>query len=424
MRRLLLFISFLVFILCRTVVLGKEIQKLNLNDCISLGIKNSPMIKIYEQDLKKAESAVTKAASALWPSVSLTGGATTMYDYLDPFDQIMAQMDPRLPQPVPEDVTSYTARVNINQVLFSYPVFKSYQIAKLYYGQERFNWQKRREELMLNIVNAYLGALKARHLYQLSLENVNQTEKYLKMTKTKYEVGLVPKADLLRIEVNLATAKNNLSKAEIAAQTSLLALKNMLGIPLHTDVELCDVDLPVLEELPEPPRMLEDALKKRSDYLSGEIIVKLAEINLSLARGSYWPNLFAIASYGQNQVARLNWDNNKWTLSLNLTMNIWDGGKTGASLKEAKASLEQAKLNQEMARQKIEMELIQLYLSRIEILQRLTLNEKAVEQARENLRVAEKSYEAGLVTVIYMIIICGKPVVFCNVIKGERGKWQ
>ncbi|MGE5558253.1 MAG: TolC family protein [Bacillota bacterium] len=410
MRKKLVLLLLIMAVAVPAAAVQSSPAKLTLEESIVAGMKNSPMTKLNDLNLYKARCAVQKAASALWPSASLMGNATKMYDmYSDPFDYtfMMALLnkinyntsDPVWPDEMaPMDLTYYTAKVNVNQILFSPPVFKSYQIAKLYYGQERFKWEKSRQDLILNVVNAYLSALKAKHFYELAQENVNQAGRYLFMTKVRFDVGLVTKADVLRMEVALATAKNNLSKADIGFKISLLGLKNLLGLPLDQEIELVEVEPPAFYELASPQEMLAEALEKRGDYLSGKIIVELAKIGVSLAKGNYWPNLMASASYGQSGVNELDFDNNKWTLSLSLNWNLWDGGKTQAELGDARASLKQARINLDMTAKNIGMELTQIYLNNNEVQQRLALNQKAVEQAAESLRLAEKSYEAGLIT--------------------------
>jgi outer membrane protein len=372
-------------------VRGAEARKLTLADCIKLGLESSPTMQMSNINLEKAVLLIKKTEASLWPTVSLSTNATFRPNYQLPV----------VPAPPPADTTFYSHSLDVSQTLFSQPIFQAYVISRLYYGQEKFNWEKRREDMIINIVNMYLNTLKAQAAYQLALQNKDQSAKYLKMTQAKYDLGLIAKADLLRMEVNLEIANNNVSKSDIACKSSQLALKNMLGLDLSQPVELVDVTTPAFTDLPEPKAMTEDALKIRSDYLSGEITVRLAELNVSVNKGSYWPNLFLKASYGVSppgDVNKLTFDNDKLSLTLSFLGTIWDGGKTNAAVKDAKYTLQQAKISQDLSRKSIETELTQVYLSNLEIQQRLGMNERTLALAKESLRLAERSFEEGLKT--------------------------
>ncbi len=390
---------------------GAEARKLTLEDSIKLGLDRSPAMQISNINLEKAVLQIKKAQANLWPTVSLSANGIyrpnyqqqsplyvppDLIGYLSPTTQQVLQ-DLTSLIPPPADTIFYTHSLDVNQAVFSEPIFKAYAIARLYYGQEKYNWEKRREDLILNIVNMYLNAARARAAYQLASESRDQSDKYLKMTQTKYNLGLIPKTDLLRMEVNCETAKNGFSKAEIAYQTSLLALKSLLGLDLEEPIELADINPPAFSDLPRPQAMTEDALKKRSDYLSGEISVRLAELNVSVSKGNYWPNLFLRASYGNNtDINRLTFNNDKFSLALSFSWTLWDSGKTGAAVKDAEFTLKQAQISQDLSRKNIETELTQVFLSNQEIQQRLAMNERALNLARESLRLAERSYEEGL----------------------------
>jgi outer membrane protein TolC len=392
---------------------GAEARQLTLADGIKLGLESSPAIQISNITLEKAVLQIKKAEAGLWPTVSLSAGGT--YRPNNQQQSLFGSIDPtKITDPTtwtvlnnlgnamivpPPDPIFYTHSLDVTQAVFSQPIFKAYVISRLYYGQEKYNWEKRREDLIINIVNLYLNASRSQAAYQLALENRDQSAKYLKMTRAKYDLGLLPKTDLLRMEVNFETAKNSLSKTGIACQSSLLALKSMLGLDLADPIELADINTPAFSDLPEPKSMMEDALKKRSDYLSGEIWVRLAELNVSVNKGSYWPNLFLRASYGVSppgDINKLTFDNDKFSLTLSFSWKIWDGGSTAAAVKDAGYTLQQAKISQDLSRKSIETELTQVYLNNIEIQQRLEMNQRALTLAKESLRLAERSYEEGL----------------------------
>lgn len=400
-RMVILMVVFSISILLMAKVWGEDARKLSLEDAIKIGLASSPTMQISNIDLQKAVLQIKRAEASLFPTVSLSANAT-----LKPGYQAQSISIPGVytPTPVPPaDTTFYSHSLDVNQTLFSEPIFKAYTIAKLYYGQEKYNWEKRREDMILNIVNTYLNALRAKATYQLALENKDQSVKYLSMTQAKFDLGLIAKADLLRMEVNLETAKNNLSKTEIAYKSSQLALQSMLGLDLSAPIELVDVNTPAFTDLPEPKAMTDEALKQRSDYLSGLILVRLSELNVSVNKGAYWPNLFLKGSYGVSapgDANKLTFDNDKFSLTLSLAWTIWDGGKTSTAVKDAEYSLKQAQIRQDLSKKSIETELTQVYLNNIEIQQRLEINDRALALAKVSLRLAERSFAEGLKTLL------------------------
>ena len=87
------------------------------------------------------------------------------------------------------------------------------------------------------------------------------------------------------------------------------------------------------------------------------------------------------------------WD---WSFGATLTVPIFSGFSTPNQIAEAKANLKNLEAQEETLRQNIRLEAEQAYLSRKEAMERITVTEKTLDQAKENYDLASGRYQVGV----------------------------
>ncbi len=86
--------------------------------------------------------------------------------------------------------------------------------------------------LISSVQSNFLSLLKARKDVKSGDDSVARLESQLKVITAFYEVGLRPKAEVLDAEVDLATAKQDLLKAQNQVSIQETQLNRLLNIPL------------------------------------------------------------------------------------------------------------------------------------------------------------------------------------------------
>jgi outer membrane protein TolC len=87
-----------------------------------------------------------------------------------------------------------------------------------------------------------------------------------------------------------------------------------------------------------------------------------------------------------------------WSLIAGLSFNLLSGGSTKAKIRQVNAELRALELKRQILMDNIRLEIKNAYLQLLSAIHRVKVAEKAVEQAKENLRLQRLRYKEGVGT--------------------------
>lgn len=399
---------------------------LTVEDCVELGIKNNPQIKIYEQYIKMQDYKVGQSKANYFPTI----GASVGHEYGNT-DKGFSSTQNR----------GSSAKVALNQLIYSFgKVFSQVKMQKFYKIAAEYDLQTAILDVTNNIKSAYYAVLGAKANVDIQKANVLVNERQYNRTKAFFDEGLVSKIDLVNQEVYLSDAKINLVSAENLYQTAIVQLNNAMSIvnapeynientetfnfkSNYAEVNLLNIantttkadgtiepKEAVLTMQVEKTNILENykftsypytleesierAYKNRPDLLSMEATKNAVNEDLKYTKKSYFPDLTGSVGY--------NWNNNNYYSSNGLSvgaylsmsnLNIMD---TNLRIKESKAQLEVAQQNVDLIKQNIFFEVQNAYINMIQLEKNIPLMQTKVRQTLENYELADARYEVGL----------------------------
>ena len=106
------------------------------------------------------------------------------------------------------------------------------QAADATHEKSQFSFEDAQQDVIARVKSSYLNVLKAQELVALAKESTDRTMRFLEMTRHREEVGMRTKTDVLRWEVQLASAQGSVINAENLLATSHLQLNEVLGVEL------------------------------------------------------------------------------------------------------------------------------------------------------------------------------------------------
>jgi outer membrane protein len=121
-----------------------------------------------------------------------------------------------------------------------------------------------------------------------------------------------------------------------------------------------------------------------------EQIVSLQKSHLPYVMGTatyYWANA--------DHPLQENWD-----VGASVVLSLFNGGLTTARIGEAKANLSTLQFNEEALRQSIALEVRQALITVHKAEERIKVTQEGVDDARENVGLANGRYKTGIATVI------------------------
>ena len=253
------------------------------------------------------------------------------------------------------------------------------------------------EDVKLAVADAYVNVLRARKALEVADSNVKTLESLVSDIGAMFERELVPKNDLLAVQVALADARQGRLRAANAAELALASYNRRVGEPLTRAADL-DETLPVPADLPsDPDELVKAAVEKRSEL---KVLDEQATAYGQLAkteRSRVLPQLSLTGAYNYLENTFLD-DEDFASVGVGVQWAVFDGGqarKRAAALERSRRATEQQRADVESL---IALQVRQSWLDVDETRQRIQVTAGAVDQAEENLRIARERYGAGLGT--------------------------
>lgn len=352
--------------------------ELSLEESIALALKNNPSLKVAQQEKDKAAWGVQEARSGQLPSLSLNHAASRNHSEAGEADNFNTSL--RLSWPL---YTGGRTEALIDQAGSGARAAEAGVV-------------KARQQLRLDATTAYYNVLQAGNMVKVNEMAVANLEEHLQKVQAQFDAGAVAKTDLLRSEVELANARQNLIKAQNGHAVALASFNNIIGVP-HGDKTV------LKDELGYAPgdATLEDsvaaALRQRPELTQSKENIAAAKAAEKVAASGRLPtvSLSGSQNWAGNEFPG---QNNTWSVGVSANWSLFDSGLTKARVEGAKTAAEKAVLQDEQTRQGIELEVRQAYLGMAEAEKRIETAKVAVDKAVEDRKIAGTKYDAGVGT--------------------------
>ncbi len=253
------------------------------------------------------------------------------------------------------------------------------------------------EDVKIAVAEAYVGVLRARKALAVAESNVRTLESMEGDVSAMFEREMVPKNDLLAVQVSLADARQGRLKAANAVDLAAASYNRRLGEPLSRPVDL-DEQLPIPQGLPgDPDELVREAVDRRSELKALEEQATAYGQLAKAERARALPQFNVTGAYNYLENTFLD-DQDFASVGIGVQWSVFDGGQTrkrAAALDRTRRASEQQRADVESL---IALQVRQTWLDVGETRERVVVATGAVEQAEENLRIARERYGAGLGT--------------------------
>ncbi len=373
-----------------------ELPKKTLAECIALALAEQP-------DLKAAAASSEAGRQRTWQAIS---GGLPQIDASYSANRRKTSATARTGAPVDGAGSSnrsrtfnfYSAGVTLSQILFDFgQTLDAVRAARATERSLDADESTERETVVFNVKQSYFDLATARRLLGVAEQNVVRSQKHVDQAQGRLDVGLATRFDVTQTQVQLAnaelarvTARNNVA---LARET----LRTALGLEKELDFDIVDT-LDVQDVAIDEPKALELAYENRPELRSQRLQQESLASQIAGLRKNYLPSVTGDASYtysGPEYPLQ-----ESWNVGASVNLSIFNGGLTTAQVGEAKANLAGLKHREQSLRQQISLQVRQAVLNLAEALESIRVSQKGLEQARENLELAEGRYSAGVGNII------------------------
>lgn len=316
-----------------------------LDDYIKVGLKNNEVIKQHNFDITKSIFALKEAYSLFYPTVSLNGNYTRaeggrtidipIGDLMNPVYGTLNQITNSNSFPLVENQSVllnpdnfYDAKIHTTMPLLNFEIIFNKRIKNQQMTLKSIALEIYQRELVKDIKIAYykyLQSLEGVKIYEDALilvtENQRVNKSLFKNDKINRTAVLRSNNEVIRIQANLAIAKQNSNNAKSYFN---FLLNQELGTTIEIDE---NEDIPL--------NALSDNTQNREE-LKQLTQAKAINENVSKLTQSYWlPRLSGFADFGiQDFDFDVNRDSRYYFAGIGIEWNIFSGNKNKYKLKQ------------------------------------------------------------------------------------------
>jgi outer membrane protein TolC len=327
----------------------------------------------------------------------------------------------------------FSGGLQLTQTLYSKQAFASVRGSQQFKDVSRHARDRQVQVTTNQVVTAFYEALLARQRERVRRQRVDRAQQSLKEVSLQVNRGVVPKAQRLGAEVELANARTQMIEARNAADLARDNLKRSIGLsperPVELEGSLEDQQDDGLQQISletlSMSRAVDQAIENRPDLQRARLNVELRTIQKEASRAEFFPRVEAVANFRysgrvpdnrtrvqttnpQNptdpfyfrEVERGFFNDNFWNPSLSvglqLTWNIFNGFQSSSRLQQAEIQRRRAQTQLEQLRQAVAVEVRRAVRDLENARERIGAQETNVRRAELNYEHVSKRVAEGV----------------------------
>lgn len=364
--------------------MAADTVQLDLNDAVQMALENNRNIKMALADVDSAKWNLSSYRRQLGPTLSW-GTNINKYGGRD-YDHTGS------------DYKRYTNTLAVGMPLYNGSLRAAIDSAGYAINAADVTLENTKQSVRYLATADYYQILQCRNLIKVQQDAVNTLQEHLDNVNAQYRVGTVAKSDVLASQVQLANAQQALVSAQNNYDVAVASLNNVIGLPTDTVLDIRDqlkntkYDLTLAD-------CTNYALANRADGASAYYKIKQAEAGINNAKAGNYPTVTAqAAKYIADKSVFGDKQNENWSATVAANWNIFDNGVIAAEVKNAEATLLKAQEASRMQDETIQLDVRTAYLNLKAAAKNIETTSTAVTQAKEDYKIAQVRYSAGVGT--------------------------
>lgn len=375
----------------------------SLQKCIDYALENNIQIQQQELNTEYYQNQVSQAKSDRLPN--LNAGVSNNYSFGRSLNN----------NNVYESVnsTQLNGYLSSNLTLFNgFTLQNTIDQLELDLQATMQDFQKAKDDLILNIAASYLEILFAQELVEVSNAQIEVTQQQIDRTQKLVDAGSLARGALLEIEAQQAQEELTLVNRQNSVQLAYLTLYQLLELPMS---ESFKVQAPVLPEIRANVTMansydvFKNAISSRPEIKAAQLRVESAQKQLDIVKGNRLPSLSFGVNYNNQYYQIMNADfeqasfkdqlksNSRYGMGLNLNIPIFNRFQVKNGISNAELQIADYEYRLQSARNVLRKDIEQAYTNALAALNRYVSAEKAVKSTEEAFRYTEEKFNVGMV---------------------------
>jgi outer membrane protein TolC len=269
------------------------------------------------------------------------------------------------------------------------------KVVELYESQKNMT----EADVLLTTETAYWQIVQVKEKITLANKYKEMLSGLHKDLQNSYNAGLIYKNDLLRVEVSLNEAELNITKATDGLVLAKLNLAQIIGQPDNTSFAITDSVTGSFDALQQP---VENSYSKRPEITVLQKAIEAERLQTQLIKADLKPTIGLAASGISAAGKKINPVNgNNYLFSyyglVSISIPLFDWGKNAKKVKEQTFRIQAKEVQLTESKELINLQVQNAYLQLNQSVQKIKLSGLSLQQAEENLRLANDRYKAGTI---------------------------
>ncbi|MGF1459360.1 MAG: TolC family protein [Leptolyngbyaceae cyanobacterium] len=376
-------------------------QPLTLEQTLELSYRNNPDLRVALLELEQSQASLREAQADNLPTVTLSGNlqgqnTTTGGSELVPTPGGGFSFESNTSE---ELGLSYSAQLDVVYNVYS----SGRRQATIQAAEEQVQLallevERRREELRLVTANEFYDLQAAIEAIRISEAFLQEAERNLQDTTLREEVGVGTRFDVLRAQVQVANARQDLVNSERARQVAQRALARRLNVPPSLSITTVPVDIAGTWPL-DLDESIVLAFQNRAE-LEQQLTQRDINESLRVAElSALGPQVDLFANYSLSDFfTQDDRFSDNYTFGARVSWTLFEGGAAQARARQRELDIEIADRNFEETRNTVRLGVESAYFNLQSNQTNIDTARLAVTQAQEALDLAILRFDAGVGT--------------------------
>ena len=383
-----------------------------LQDCISYALEENLSLKQSRLSEQNAEIDMKTAKNALFPNLSFS----TSHSLINrPYQESSSTVSGT--EILHSDSnTSYTGNYGLNA---SWELFTGGRNRKTI-KQEDINMQiagletrSTANNILENIAQVYVQILFADESVKVNENTLEVSRAQCARGKELLDAGSISRADYAQLQAQVSNDNYQLVSSRATLQDYRLQLKQLLEIEGNEEMSvfLPEIDdALILAPLPDKETVFQNAMGIRPEIESGRLDISASELDVKIARSSYYPTLSLSAGIGTSHTSGTDFTfgeqiKNGWNNSVGLTLSvpIFNNRQTKSAVQKAELQLESTRLNFQETRKELYKTIENLWLDAYSAQQQYTAAAEQVMSAKTSFELVSEQFNLGMKNTVELL---------------------
>ena len=293
--------------------------------------------------------------------------------------------------------------ISLRQPLFVFNSQKgSLERAEINLEKTKRTYNQSERDLIYNVTAAFYNLYKIKKNVEITEDKVKQTEISYNTAVNKFKAGLIAEVEMLQLEVDLASSRNELLNVQQQYEESKNEFKLLIGLNINESIDV-KAQIEYTPVKIKEQEAIENALKNRPDILNAESDMILDKLSIDETDSRNNIKAEINANYGINKSDN-KFDNifNNFADSRSVTMTVsvpvWDWGKSAREVESAEASYNLSVLRHKNLKEQIVKEILSAINKLNSAKARVDVLSKSVEVAEKSFNISLERFRSGNIT--------------------------